>query len=88
MENRNNNPAKKEFNYYSTRRTAHGYDIYDVENCTHVTRTRNDIRKFKHGKMERIAMEQINENLGKIRHEYMKNRKFVSPGEFKIPPIF
>ena len=33
-------------------------------------------------------MEQINENLGKIRHEYLKNRKFVSAGEFKIPPIF
>ena len=33
-------------------------------------------------------MDQINENVGKIRHEYMKNRRFVSPGEFKIPPVF
>ena len=38
--------------------------------------------------MEREAMEQINENLGKIRHEYLKNKKFISPGEFKVPPLF
>ena len=79
---------KKEFFYHDSKRTAHGYDIYDVENCTHVTRTRKDIRKYRPGKMERETMEQINENLAKIRHEYLKNKKFISPGEFKVPPLF
>ena len=38
--------------------------------------------------MEREAMEQINKNLGDLRAEYYKNQKFISAGEFKIPPIF
>ena len=79
---------KKEFFYHASRRTAHGYDIYDVENCTHVTRSRKDIRKYRFTKMEREAMEQINKNLGVIRTEYYKNQKFISPGEFKVPPEF
>ena len=38
--------------------------------------------------MEREAMEQINKNLGEIRAEYFKNRRFISKGEFKVPPEF
>ena len=38
--------------------------------------------------MEREAMEQINKNLGVIRTEYYKNQKFISAGEFKVPPEF
>ena len=79
---------KSDFFYHCSRRTAHGYDIYDVENCTHVTRTRKDIRKYRPDKMEREAMEQINKNLGVIRAEYYKNKRFISAGEFKVPPEF
>ena len=78
---------KQEYYYSHGRRTSHGYDIYDVENCTHVTRTRKDIRKYRPSKMERLAMEQINKNLGEIRAEYFKNRDFIGKG-FKIPPEF
>ena len=85
METRHHHP--KEYYYSFGRRTAHGYDIYDVENCTHVTRTRKDIRKYRQNKMERLAMEQINKNLGEIREEYFKNKDFIGPG-FKTPPEF
>ena len=37
--------------------------------------------------MERLAMEQINKNLGEIRAEYFKNRDFISRG-FRMPPEF
>ena len=37
--------------------------------------------------MERLAMEQINKNLGEIRAEYFKNRDFIGRG-FKQPPEF
>ena len=37
--------------------------------------------------MERLAMEQINKNLGEIREEYFKNKAFIGPG-FKVPPEF
>ena len=84
MENRHHHPKKAGLLLPQ----QHGYDIYDVENCTHVTRTRKDIRKYRPTKMEREAMEQINENLGLIRTEYYKNQKFISAGEFKIPPEF
>ena len=33
-------------------------------------------------------MEQINKNLGVIRAEYYKNKRFISAGEFKVPPEF
>jgi hypothetical protein len=78
---------KRDFFYHSSRRTTHGYDIYDVENCTHVTRTRKDIRKYRPTKMEREAMEQINRNLASIREEYEKNKEFIGKG-FKLPPKF
>ena len=78
---------KREFFYHASRRTAHGYDIYDIENCTHVTRTRKDIRKYRPTKMEREAMEQINRNLASIREEYEKNKEFIGKG-FKLPPEF
>ena len=78
---------KQEYYYSHGRREAHGYDIYDVENCTHVTRTRKDIRKYKPGKMERKVMEQINKNLGEIRTEFYKNEKFISEG-VHAPPEF
>ena len=79
---------KQEYAYANrARRTAHGYDIYDIENCTHVTRTRKDIRKYRPTKMEREAMEQINRNLASIREEYEKNKEFIGKG-FKLPPEF
>ena len=37
--------------------------------------------------MERLVMEQINKNLGEIRTEYFKNKKFIGKG-FKVPPEF
>jgi hypothetical protein len=76
---------KQEYAYANrARRTAHGYDIYDIENCTHVTRTRNDIRKYRPTKMEREAMEQINRNLALIREEYEKNKECIGKG-FRLP---
>ena len=36
---------------------SHGYHIYDIDNCTTVSRTRQDIRKYKHTKVERKILE-------------------------------
>lgn len=43
---------KPDYQYHDGIHRAHGYNIYDVENCTTVSRTRTDIRKFKHTKAE------------------------------------
>ena len=42
---------KTDYDYTDGIRTPHGYDIYDIENCTTVSRTRADIRKYKHTKV-------------------------------------
>jgi hypothetical protein len=44
---------KKDYVYTSGIYRSHGYDLYDIENCTTVSRTRNDIRKYKHTKVVR-----------------------------------
>ena len=48
---------KTDYDYTDGFRRAHGYDIYDIENCTTVSRTRSDIRKYKHTKAERKILE-------------------------------
>ena len=65
---------------------AHGYDIYDIENCTTVSRTRHDIRKFKHTKVERHILERANKHLAEMRREFLKS-DFIhaeKPAEFTM----
>ena len=44
---------KQDYTYRSGIHRSHGYDLYDIKNCTTVSRTRQDIRKYKHTKIER-----------------------------------
>ena len=75
--------------YSSGVRRSHGYDIYDIKNCTTVSRTRQDIRKYKHTKIEREILERANRHLAEMREEFLKNdrfqnSRFESPVEFEI----
>ena len=78
---------KKEYNYSTGIRESHRFDIYDIQNCTYVTRTRKDIRKYKHTKVERKIMDRANKHLAEMREEFMKNKRFIGPG-FEVPPEF
>ena len=71
---------KKDYKYSTGVYEAHGYDIYDVENCTTVTRTRADIRKYKHTKIERELLEIAHKHLQAMREEFMKNDRFHNNG--------
>ena len=80
---------KADYVYKSGIRRSHGYDIYDIENCTTVSRTRHDIRKYKHTKIERTILERANKHLAEMREEFLKNdgfqnSRFESPVEFEI----
>ncbi len=65
---------------------AHGYDIYDIENCTTISRTRHDIRKFKHTKVERHILERANKHLAEMRREFLKSdfNHADKPAEFTM----
>ena len=67
---------------------SHGYDIYDIENCTTVSRTRHDIRKFKHTKVERYILERANKHLAEMRKEFLKSDfnlpNAEKPAEFEM----
>ena len=58
---------------------SHGYDINDVENCTTVSRTRQDISKYKHTKVGRKILERANKHLAEMREEFLKNDDFLNP---------
>ena len=54
-----------------------------------VSRTRQDIRKYKDTKIERQILERANKHLADMRREFMKNERFRSkntqaPVEFEI----
>ena len=70
---------KKDYEYFNGIKREHGYDIYDIENCTTVSRTRQDIRKYKHTKVEWKLLEKANKHLAKMRREFMKNENFKDP---------
>ena len=65
--------------YSSGIKRSHGYDIYDIKNCTTVSRTRQDIRKYKHTKIEREILERANKHLSDMRREFLKNDDFQNP---------
>ena len=71
---------KRDYKYSTGIYRAHGYDIYDVENCTTVTRTREDIRKYKHTKIERELLEIAHKHLHAMRKEFLKNDRFHNEG--------
>ena len=71
---------KQDYKYSTGVYEAHGYDIYDVENCTTVTRTREDIRKYKHTKIERELLEVAHKHLHAMRKEFLKNDRFHNEG--------
>lgn len=80
---------KADYIYSTGIRQSHGYDIYDVENCTTVSRTRQDIRKYKHTKIERKLLEKAHAHLKEMRTEFLKNERFQSnnldnPVEFEL----
>ena len=75
---------KQDYKYSTGIRKSHGYNIYDVENCTTVTRTRNDIRKYKHTKIERQLLESAHSHIKAMREEFMKNDRFHN-GEMDAP---
>ena len=79
---------KKDYVYSSGIYRSHGYDLYDIKNCTTVSRTRQDIRKYKHTKIEREILERANKHLGEMNREFMKsdfyNLNSDKPAEFEI----
>ena len=80
---------KQDYLYASGVRRSHGYDIYDIENCTTVSRTRQDIRKYKHTKIERTILERANKHLADMRREFVKDERFMPknaqpPVEFEM----
>ena len=80
---------KADYIYSSGIYRSHGYDIYDIKNCTTVSRTRQDIRKYKHTKIEREILERANKHLAEMRREFLKNIDFQNPNiekpvEFEI----
>ena len=62
--------------------------MYDIKNCTTVSRTRQDIRKYKHTKIEREILERANKHLAEMRREFLKsdfhNPNMEKPVEFEI----
>ena len=76
---------KQDYIYSSGVRRSYGYDIYDIENCTTVSRTRQDIWKYKHTKIEREILEKANKHLVDMRREFMKNGHFRS--QYTQPPV-
>ena len=70
---------KSDYEYSTVVRASHGYDIYDIENCTTVSRTRADIKKYKHMKIECKLLEKAHEHLGAMRREFQKNNDFQNP---------
>ena len=70
---------KADYVYSSGIYRSHGYDIYDIKNCTTVSRTRQDIRKYKHTKIEREILERDNKHLAEMRREFLKNNNFQNP---------
>ena len=78
---------KKEYKYATGIREARGFDIYDGQTCTYITRTRHDIRKYRPTKMEKQIMERLSEFLGDIRREFFKDERFIGP-EVIAPPEF
>ena len=73
--------------YYSGPQASNGYDIWDVEKCTTVSRTRQHIRKYKHTKAERELVEGFHKHLDAMRREFHKpeNKDFLPPGA--EPPV-
>ena len=72
---------KPDCEYYSGPRASNGYEIWDVEKCTTVSRTRAHIRKFKHTKVERELLEGVHKHIEAMRKEYFKpeNKDFLPP---------
>jgi len=70
---------KADYVYSSGIHRSHGYDLYDIKNCTTVSRTRQDIRKYKHTKIEREILERANKHLADMRREFLKNNDFQNP---------
>ena len=80
---------KQDYEYSSGIRRAHGYDIYNIENCTIVSKTRPDIRKFKHTKAERKILEVAHKHLSEMIKEFMRDDTFrtvnsAPPVEFEL----
>ena len=79
---------KQDYVYSSGIHRSHGYDLYDIKNCTTVSRTRQDIRKYKHTKIEREILERANKHLAEMRQEFLKsdfhNPNLEKPVEFEI----
>jgi hypothetical protein len=70
---------KADYVYSSGIHRSHGYDMYDIKNCTTVSRTRQDIHKYKHTKIEREILERANKHLAEMRREFLKNDDFQNP---------
>ena len=70
---------KADCKYASGPRASHGYDIWDVENCTMVSRTRAHIRKYKHNKVERELLKTAHEHIEAMQRELHKNKDFINP---------
>ena len=79
---------KQDYVYSTGIHRSHGYDLYDIKNCTTVSRTRQDIRKYKHTKIEREILERANKHLADMRREFLKsdfqNPRMEKPVEFEI----
>ena len=61
-----------------------------MENCTTITRIRADIRKFKHTKLEKEALEIAHKHLEVMRKEFMRSDHYTkssgpTPVEFEVP---
>ena len=74
---------KKDYEYSNGIKRAHGYHINDIKNCTTVSSTRQDIRKYKHTKVEWKLLEKANKHLAEMRREFMKNENFQDPRHSK-----
>ena len=80
---------KQDYEYSSGIQRAHRYDIYNIENCTIVSKTRPDIRKFKHTKAERKILEVAHKHLSEMIKEFMRDDTFrtvnsAPPVEFEL----
>ena len=73
---------KQDYVYHSGIYRSHGYDLYDVKNCTTVSRTRQDIRKYKHTKIERELLVKANKHLEELNREFLKS-DFYNPNDNK-----
>merc|ERR1712030_309336 len=79
---------KADYVYSSGIHRSHGYHLYDIKNCTTVSRTRQDIGKYKHTKIEREILERANKHLAEMRREFLKsdfqNPNMEKPVEFEM----